>query len=422
VPDGAVVLGSCSVQAGAFVGTGTTVGRQYSGTRLPAAGDLGAALTTNGAIDTAQLSASLTLRRDALSAPGPTLSLLNGGGGANAATSIDFATYDPVGNDPSSRIRAIDDGHFSNALVISTKAPGANVNRLIERMRVNGDGATINGNLSVAVAAVVGSNLTVNGSSQVVGNGSYGGVLNVSGASIRNFAGHSIVQTNANDWLRVNPDSQFPGTAMHNPVAIGTGGLSIGTWEQLPQGQLHATGSATIGADLVVGASATIRGAGLYGGAGFRLFEMNAGDWLRVNPDQTYPATAIYKPVAIGTGGLAIGEWSQQPQGALKVTGNATINGTVAAAAGGKLGAMGFGGTFYGTIPWPYESIQMDPGNNFRIYFASTQRFTVENTGQVTIRLANGFWVFQTDGNLVKYNNAGTAIWALNKQNGSTGW
>jgi hypothetical protein len=142
LPDGAVVLGSCTVQNKAFVGSGTTVGRQYSGVRLPGFNkNVTATLRNTGAADDlAVLSGSLTIRRDAASQRGPTLTLFNAAGGAGAGAAIDFNGYDPGVNNPTLRVQSLDDGNFSSHLAFSTKLSGANANQLVERLRLTSDG------------------------------------------------------------------------------------------------------------------------------------------------------------------------------------------------------------------------------------------------------------------------------------------
>jgi hypothetical protein len=142
LPDGVVVLGSCTVKAGAFVGSGTTVGRQYSGLRLPGP-NTGAAATlrnTDASDNLAMLTGSLMVRRDVAGQQGPTLTLQNPAGGAGAGGAIDFNGYDPGTNDPSARVRSLDDGNFSSHLTFSTKLAGANTNKLVERLRITNTG------------------------------------------------------------------------------------------------------------------------------------------------------------------------------------------------------------------------------------------------------------------------------------------
>lgn len=142
LPDGAVVLGSCTVQNKAFVGSGTTIGRQYSGLRLPGPNQGAAAtLRNNGASDDlSMLTGSLTVRRDMPGQIGPTLTLLNAPGGTGAGGAIDFNGSDPGTNDPALRVRSLDDGNSSSHLTFSTKQPGAQINQLVERLRLTSNG------------------------------------------------------------------------------------------------------------------------------------------------------------------------------------------------------------------------------------------------------------------------------------------
>ena len=107
----------------------------------------------------------------------------------------------------------------------------------------------------------------------------------------------------------------------------------------------------------------------------------------------------------------------------MATAGPLTVGTLLTAANGARLGNIGIGGgNIHGVVPYPYETFQMDPGNNYRLWFGTKERVLVENSGQMTIRFDQGIWVFQNDGNLVKYNNAGQPIWALNMLNGKTGW
>lgn len=89
------------------------------------------------------------------------------------------------------------------------------------------------------------------------GNASVRGELRVNGARIRNASGLGMLEGNANDWLRINPDEAFPGIALYKSLAMGTGGLAVGDWSQLPAGQLKVTGTASFGG--VVSAPAGLR-------------------------------------------------------------------------------------------------------------------------------------------------------------------
>jgi hypothetical protein len=92
-------------------------------------------------------------------------------------------------------------------------------------------------------------------------------------------------------------------------------------------------GTTNPGEKLEVAGNVKITGSRIKNSAGYGIIQTDATDWLRINPDSNYPAIALYNPVAIGTGGLAIGEWSQQSSGVLKVTQSAYL-----ATAGGNVG------------------------------------------------------------------------------------
>ena len=243
------------------------------------------------------------------------------------------------------------------------------------------------------------------------------GSLRVNGSRIANNTGLGMLETDAADWLRVNPDQAFPAIAMYKPVAIGTGGLSVGDWTQMPQGQLRVTSNASVGGALSVGGLLSLQGGANVAG--------NAGLLNLIGSDHAY---IQYYPDGVGAGRKA---WIG--------FGNANNNGLTVAAEGGDLtlysatlvradsGALlnqiSVGAQPHGVVPYPYETIQLNPSHNLRIYFGSTQRAFLENTGQFTIYFDRGFWRFQSDGNLVKYRSNNTVAWALNNFMGNNaGW
>jgi cytoskeletal protein CcmA (bactofilin family) len=261
--------------------------------------------------------------------------------------------------------------------------------------------ATVSGPASVG-GALAANSATIQGLARVNGR------LQVAGDRIVNHSGWGIVQTNATDWLRINPDETYPAIALYKPVALGSGGLSVGEWAQLPTGQLRVTGL------IQAGASATV-----YGG------------WL----EAIRFTRSEHSAITHSGGGLLFGMHSNRNFYFIDTAGGRDIMSISAAAAtvdlpSGRLnaphgvrgGEIGIGTQIHGAVPYPYETIQMHPGHNLRVYFGQKQRFILENTGQFTMVFDQGIWVFQNDGNLVKYNNAGAAIWALNRQNGSVGW
>ncbi|MGO9088470.1 MAG: tail fiber domain-containing protein [Candidatus Sulfotelmatobacter sp.] len=74
---------------------------------------------------------------------GPSITLMNNGGGAGSGASVDFDGYDPQSNAPTVRIQSIDDGISSSSLTFQTKTPGAATNGLVEQVRISDYGSLI---------------------------------------------------------------------------------------------------------------------------------------------------------------------------------------------------------------------------------------------------------------------------------------
>jgi len=86
--------------------------------------------------------------------------------------------------------------------------------------------------------------------------------------------------------------------------------------------------------DLTAKGSVHIEGPGLYNKNGFEILETDSDkSWLRINHRSHFDGTAIYKPLAIGTAGLSVGDWSKLPDGQLKTTSSAFL-----ATSGGNVG------------------------------------------------------------------------------------
>jgi hypothetical protein len=94
-------------------------------------------------VGTTQPYTELHLRQDNSGGLGPSLTLMNGGGGAGSAASVDFDGYDTTTNSPTVRIQSIDDGNSSSSLVFYTKNPGAATNSLTEQVRIADYGSLI---------------------------------------------------------------------------------------------------------------------------------------------------------------------------------------------------------------------------------------------------------------------------------------
>jgi hypothetical protein len=107
------------------------------------------------------------------------------------------------------------------------------------------------------------------------------GNVKITGSRIKNSAGYGIVQTDATDWLRINPDSQYPAIALYNPVAIGTGGLAIGEWSQQSSGVLKVTQSAylaTAGGNVGIGTTSPDTKLVISGGGTIKFYANSVGD------------------------------------------------------------------------------------------------------------------------------------------------
>lgn len=86
--------------------------------------------------------------------------------------------------------------------------------------------------------------------------------------------------------------------------------------------RLEVVGDQQVNGTLNVLGPIRLEGPRLQSKTGRGIVQTDATDeWLRVNPDTHYKSMALYGAVAVGEGGLAVGEWSLQPKGQLRVTG-----------------------------------------------------------------------------------------------------
>jgi hypothetical protein len=119
--------------AGAFVWADSTSGNfASSGSNqflIRASGGVGIGTDSPGAQLDVASSSNTTIRIS-----GPV------GGGPGVAVACEFATYNPGLNPPSARIRATDDGNWSNDLDLMTKVPGAAGNALQSRLHIASGG------------------------------------------------------------------------------------------------------------------------------------------------------------------------------------------------------------------------------------------------------------------------------------------
>lgn len=189
------------------------------------------------------------------------------------------------------------------------------------RARADGRGVALSGALSVAglleatsaaiagdlstrtITAAPGGGLTINSDTSVSGGMAVGRSLNVTGDV--GLGGALVVARN----ITASSD-----------VGI-TGALTVGRGLMVNAGGVTVTGVSTFRDSIRFAGSATR----ITGNSGFNILETHATDWLRINPDSQYPAIAMFRPVALGSGGLAVGEWSALPSGMLKVTSSVGI-------------------------------------------------------------------------------------------------
>lgn len=156
----------------------------------------------------------LHLRKDiGGGALGPSLTLMNGAGGAGAGASIDFDGYDPGNaNPPAARIQSIDDGDYSSHIAFLAKTPGAVNNRLVENLRINS-----NGNVGIGTSSPA-SKLDINGFVNATG-------LNIGGLSVDSQGNVGI----ALDQYDVQRDGEpLSPLVVHGDIRIkGSGNLRV---------------------------------------------------------------------------------------------------------------------------------------------------------------------------------------------------
>lgn len=146
-------------------------------------------------------------------------------------------------------------------------------------------------------------------------------------------------------------------------------------------------------------------------------------------------ATAKLKDVEIA-GGLQIGGYTlvngeaSGLHGPLTVFGLATLHGGLLVSShpatfttgatfdvGAKINQIGIGGSFFGPVDEPHETIQLSTGRALRICFGSKERFRVHEDGVTRIIFDSGFWQFDLGGNVAKYDKLGKLVWDLNRLN-----
>jgi hypothetical protein len=181
--------------------------------------------TGNVGIGTTDPVSLLQLRTDAAGKAGPTLTLMNGGGGAGSTAAIDFSGYDPKGEAAPLRIQAIDDGKFSADLAFYAKQPGAITNKLVETMRIASAG-----NVGIGIAGP-GSTLDIVGGAARTGTQPTGLGLYVTADSKPDSLGIEFRHTNGSQGIGFGYNTIYAtGSNVDQPLTIqsrGAGALTL---------------------------------------------------------------------------------------------------------------------------------------------------------------------------------------------------
>ena len=151
-----------------------------------------------------------------------------GGGGGSSSVEIDMTTYDPGANDPTSRIRVVDE-NFSSNILFQTKTPGAGTNTLATRMYIRNDG-----NIGVGTTTP-GKLLEINGDVQLTGL-TAANLFNSSSAFLTNLSCVNNTLTNIRAFnmtstLITSSNIVFTNSTIVNALittcTVGSGGLLI---------------------------------------------------------------------------------------------------------------------------------------------------------------------------------------------------
>lgn len=212
--DGSVTTGGSLTVAGALdVGTNATIAALKVNTNLVVAGAL---VPSAGGTE----AAGIQFPNNAF------------GGGGDAAW---IRYHNARGGEKATLEIGITDNVDDHIVLMPSGNVGINNQNPVEKLDVGGNlkvagSMTLGGSLVVPGVASLGG-LVVNGTATAA----YFQVPNsaiITGGRLRNAQSYSIVETNQVDWLRINPDQNFSGIAMYRPVAMGSGGLVVGAWEQ----------------------------------------------------------------------------------------------------------------------------------------------------------------------------------------------
>jgi hypothetical protein len=156
------------------------------------------------------------------------MALYNAGGGGGSSVSLDLYNTSSNGGIPQAKMKAIDDGNYSDHLTFWTKTPGAPTNAVTEKVRITSTGNVGIGTTTPSQKLEVNGSLTVDGNINLNGtiqSGSSGSPLFQAPATGNNFgAGYGALQSVTPQG--VNPYGLFPGTGN---TAVGSSALQVDT-------------------------------------------------------------------------------------------------------------------------------------------------------------------------------------------------
>jgi hypothetical protein len=168
---------------------------------------------------------ALTMVGNVASGDAAGMALYNAGGGGGASVSLDMYNTSFNGGIPQAKIKAIDDGAYSDHLTFWTKTPGGPGNAVTEKVRI-----TSVGNVGIGTSTP-GTKLEVNGSLMVDGN------INISGAIFAGASGVPLFQSPTDNSQNFSAgtgalQSITPGGGGSSNTAIGYNALHVTTTSQ----------------------------------------------------------------------------------------------------------------------------------------------------------------------------------------------
>jgi hypothetical protein len=184
---------------------------------------------------------------------------------------------------------------------------------------------------------------------------------------------------------------EYDGTAI-----IGAHNANLSAWADLavnPHGGNVGIGTTEPKAKLEVSGDIKVTGARIKSAHDYAIVETNKNDWLRINPDRNYPAIALYKPVAIGDGGLAVGSWDKPP------TGEIWAKNGISFASGSRSTHINHDGAFYRYKGQVYITVDdnlyiRDSGGDIKMHFDTNKGYTTIKGTQLNI----GAWRIEVTG------------------------